>query len=112
MKKRVQGQKHTGAEFASVLKRLRIEAGLSQGDVRKALGYTSAQFVSNWERGLSIPPVETLGELAVFYSIPSEQLFKTYLEYRLRNLEAEIQMKISKLPKKPAKKTTHRKSIQ
>jgi transcriptional regulator with XRE-family HTH domain len=41
--------------LASFLKERRIAAGLSQIDVSRKLGYTSAQFVSNWERGIAKP---------------------------------------------------------
>lgn len=44
------------------LKEKRTCAGLSQWDVAKKLGYSSPQFVSNWERGLSDPPIMTLAE--------------------------------------------------
>ena len=37
------------------LKKMRLKAGLSQRDVSTALGYTSPQYVSNWERGKSHP---------------------------------------------------------
>ncbi len=38
------------------LRSARVSAGLTQLDVTNALGYTTAQFCSNWERGISIPP--------------------------------------------------------
>ncbi|MBX3033569.1 MAG: helix-turn-helix transcriptional regulator [Bdellovibrionaceae bacterium] len=34
----------------------RIKSGLTQAQVARKLGYTSAQFVSNWERGVARPP--------------------------------------------------------
>lgn len=44
-------------KLAEALKQAREKAELSQGEVAKALGYSSPQFVSNMERGLcSIPP--------------------------------------------------------
>ena len=36
------------------LKSKRENASLSQGDVAKKLKYTSPQFISNWERGISL----------------------------------------------------------
>lgn len=39
------------------IKEARIDAGLTQGELAKAFGYSSAQFISNAERSLcSLPP--------------------------------------------------------
>lgn len=44
-------------ELKNFLKDARKRAGLSQGELAKILGYTTPQFVSNWERGkCSVPP--------------------------------------------------------
>lgn len=43
------------------LKEIRLKADMSQGELAKKLGYGSAQFVSNWERGVcSVPPPKIL----------------------------------------------------
>ena len=39
-------------EFGAYLKSKRTKAQLSQTEVSEALGYTSPQFISNFERGL------------------------------------------------------------
>lgn len=39
------------------LNRIRKEAGLSQMDLARSLGYSSKQIVSNWERGCCDVPV-------------------------------------------------------
>lgn len=57
------------------LRKLRTQAGLSQVDVSTKLGYRSNQFVSNWERGLSYPPMRSLFVLSNLYGIPAESLY-------------------------------------
>lgn len=57
------------------LRKLRTEAGLSQAEVSLKLGYRSNQFISNWERGISYPPVKSLFLLASLYKIPAESLY-------------------------------------
>lgn len=47
-------------EVGEYLKQLRLEAGLTQRDVSIALGYSSAQFISNFERGIAVPPLKKL----------------------------------------------------
>ncbi|RYZ80952.1 MAG: XRE family transcriptional regulator [Proteobacteria bacterium] len=66
------------------LREKRIAAGLSQKAVSLNLGYESAQFVSNWERGLSEVPANTLEKLCVLYKIPVDDIFQICLETSIR----------------------------
>lgn len=43
----------TRKEFGAFLQNMRINAGVSQREVSEAIGYSTAQFVSNIERGLA-----------------------------------------------------------
>ena len=61
--------------LAKFLKTSRVNSGLSQMDVANHLGYSTAQFISNWERGVSTPPIETIGTLAQLYKVSAEELF-------------------------------------
>lgn len=47
----------------------REAAGLTQSDVSHRLGYGSPQFISNWERGVSLPPLEVVPVLTRLYGI-------------------------------------------
>lgn len=69
------------------LKQTRKKAGLTQTDVAKEFGYTSPQFISNYERGLCAPSVETLGFLCELIGADKEFVIKELLrieEKRLR----------------------------
>lgn len=68
------------------LRVMRINAGYSQGDIAKRLGYSSPQFVSNWERGVSEPPIETLRKLADIYGINPEHLFKIVVGHAIEKI--------------------------
>jgi transcriptional regulator with XRE-family HTH domain len=57
------------------LKRKRIEAGLTQSEVAKTLGYTS-QFVTNWENGRSNPPTNVLVTLIHVLKIDKEEFIE------------------------------------
>lgn len=41
------------------LRKKREAADKTQWDIAKTLDYTSAQFVSNWERGIALPPQDS-----------------------------------------------------
>jgi transcriptional regulator with XRE-family HTH domain len=80
----------SGKDLADFLKRSRQAAGLSQKEVAAALGYKSSQFVSNWERGLSSPPIATLRKLCSVYKTTEEQTFAIIREIAVKNLEKEL----------------------
>lgn len=63
------------SKLASSLKKMRLGRDLSQTEVAKKLGYSSPQFISNWERGLASPPVKVLKRLAALYDTDALQIF-------------------------------------
>ncbi|MEK6773987.1 MAG: helix-turn-helix transcriptional regulator [Bdellovibrionota bacterium] len=82
--------------LGKILKEKRKKIGASQAEVAKKLGYSSPQFISNWERGLSAPPVTSLRTLASLYKISPENLFQIYLKTTLKMVETDIRRKFSK----------------
>jgi len=66
--------------LASYLKHKRILAGLSQGEVAKTLGYSSAQFISNWERGISSPPSNIIPQVADLYHLSVDEFVLVLLK--------------------------------
>lgn len=82
--------------LGKVLKDKREKAGFSQAEVSKKLGYSSPQFISNWERGLSTPPVTSLRAIAQLYKISPDNLFQIYLKTTLKQIEADLRKKFSK----------------
>lgn len=83
-------------DLSKFLKEKRLKAGLSQGAVAKKLGYTSPQFVSNWERGLSRPPVSTLRKIAQIYSISMDEMFEVVLQSTIGEVTADLTEKFFK----------------
>jgi transcriptional regulator with XRE-family HTH domain len=72
------------------LRQKRLDAGLSQLDVARVLGYASPQFVSNWERGLVSPPLETIAVLIDLYKIPANEVVERILGETRDYLEAHL----------------------
>lgn len=72
------------------LRQKRVDSGLSQLDVARELGYSSPQFVSNWERGLVSPPLETIAVLIDLYKIPSSEVVSKILEETRDYLESNL----------------------
>ena len=53
--------------------RLRRQKGMTHAKLAEKMAVTR-QTISNWERGISRPDVETLGRLAVLLEVPVDQL--------------------------------------
>lgn len=72
------------------LKSLRVEARLSQAEVASMLGHKTPQFISNWERGVCLPPIKDLKTLAGLFSISPEDLFEYVLTVHIDNIRREF----------------------
>jgi transcriptional regulator with XRE-family HTH domain len=68
------------------LRTKRLAVGLTQWDVARALAYTTAQFVSNWERGVSLPPVTVLAKLAKILRLDPNELVDVLITYQEKSL--------------------------
>ncbi len=59
--------------FKISLEAARVNAGLSQKEVAKALG-VSNKTVSSWENGKTFPSFEKINKLCDLYSVPFDNL--------------------------------------
>jgi len=64
------------------LKNAREKAGLTQHDVAQQLGYSTPQFVSNWERGISLPPLDVLPRVSDVLDLAPKNLIDTLHRYQ------------------------------
>jgi len=83
----------SGNKLGEYIREKRLAAGLTQTDVSKELGYKTAQFVSNWERGTSEAPFETLRIVAQIYSIPLEEMFEVTLKATIEKVTIDLKKK-------------------
>lgn len=79
--------------LAAFLKENRIKSGLSQAEVASILKYSTPQFISNWERGVSSPPLDKLGQLIELYRISRDELIDVMLNEAREHLETSIPRK-------------------
>lgn len=73
----------------ALLKAARINSGITQLEIAKKLGYSSPQFVSNWERGESLPPMDHFPKLANLLGISSKELIDCIHHYQESYLSLE-----------------------
>jgi transcriptional regulator with XRE-family HTH domain len=84
-------------QLPQYLKNKRVLAGHTQSHVAETLGYSTAQFVSNWERGESVPPITILKALAELYRLNPQELFDAVLADVLHKTKEDLTKKFQKV---------------
>ena len=69
-------KKESKKVFGQNLKRLRLERGMSQDELAKALGYTNRSSINKIEVGRSSVPTEKITHLAQILNVSPLELFK------------------------------------
>jgi transcriptional regulator with XRE-family HTH domain len=99
----------TTKTLSEFIQKARIEAGCSQFEVARKLGYGSPQFISNWERGVSSPPCRALPVLAEIFGVSSHVLFEHLVRDTVarveKSLEIEFESELRRYGSKGKKKT-------
>ena len=76
-------------EMGKEIRRLRQDRGLTQEALAAALN-VSAQTVSKWECGNSVPDVQLLPEIAVYFGVSIDQLFAMTPAQQMERIENRI----------------------
>ena len=76
-------------ELGKEIHRLRNSRGITQEALAEALNVT-AQTVSKWERGTSMPDVQMLPEISVYFGVSIDQLFTMAPELQMERIENRI----------------------
>ncbi|NJL25860.1 MAG: helix-turn-helix domain-containing protein [Calothrix sp. SM1_5_4] len=77
-------------KLGQYLKEVRENSELTQADVSQKLGYTSPQFISNIERGISVVPLKTLARMVSLYKVNPETVVKIILESQRKLLREKL----------------------
>ncbi len=66
--------KNLDRQLGKMFQRGRVESNMTQSAVCKILGYSSSQFLSNFERGLCSMPLPQLKKLIELYDLNGEDV--------------------------------------
>lgn len=80
--------------LSEMIQQRRVQIGKTQKQVAVDLGYTTPQFVSNWERNLSYPPVNKLEALAKSLRMKADDLKEAYIESKTNNLRSLLKREL------------------
>ena len=76
-------------EMGKEIRRLREERGITQETLAEVLNVT-AQSISKWERGTSMPDVQMLPQIAVYFGVTIDQLFDIAPDQQMERMENRI----------------------
>jgi len=90
--------------LSDFLKDKRTAAGLTQAEVAEKLGYTTAQFISNWERGISNPPIATIKKICQLYKVSNEEVYEIVLAQSIQEVTDSLRAKFNQITKEKKEK--------
>ncbi|MBX2986959.1 MAG: helix-turn-helix transcriptional regulator [Bdellovibrionaceae bacterium] len=76
--------------LGSYLKQKRAVIGLSQSEVASHLGYSTAQYISNFERGVCQPSMKILARLAKLYKLNIDEFFDVVVEQQKQEIASYL----------------------
>ena len=77
-------------KLGTFLRGAREKANLTQMEISSRLGYSSPQFISNIERGVSVAPLALLSKLVSAYKISPDPVIKIILESQSQMLRTKL----------------------
>lgn len=77
-------------KLGQFLKEVREQANYTQAEVSQKLGYTSPQFISNIERGISVVPLKTLARMVTLYKVNPESVVRIILDSQRKLLREKL----------------------
>jgi transcriptional regulator with XRE-family HTH domain len=77
-------------EFGEYLKEKRVAADLTQKEVADKIGYSSAQYISNFERGIALPPLNKLKIMVRLYRMPKSEVIQMVVEAKIKILNMHL----------------------
>lgn len=83
--------------LGSFLKEKRLKKKLSQAEFAERLGYSSPQFVSDWERGVSSPPMKKLPEISQVLGVKMEVVFELLVDLATIQLKESLIAEFKKI---------------
>ncbi|MBX2996061.1 MAG: helix-turn-helix transcriptional regulator [Bdellovibrionaceae bacterium] len=92
MKKRSQKQSLKPHNWGEMLRKKRVEKGMTQAELSEKLNYPNPQFISLMERGLSKVPLGTMGRLIEILDLDEE----TVIQHLVRDYEVCVRQDLRK----------------
>lgn len=82
------------SKLAATLKTARINANVTQKQLAKSLGWGTAQYVSNFERGLSTPPVKDIPKICSIINLDTKIVYRLLCDVQVERIQKKFKGKI------------------
>jgi transcriptional regulator with XRE-family HTH domain len=84
------GKQNLHQHLGAYLREKRERAGYTQSDIAQKLGYSTPQFISNFERGLCAPPMKNLKTFVKLYKISVDEIVNLIIKEQESTLRREL----------------------
>ena len=84
------GKQSLHHNLGAYLREKRERAGYTQSDIAQKLGYSTPQFISNFERGLCAPPMKNLKTFVKLYKIHVDEIVSLIVKEQETTLRKEL----------------------
>ncbi len=74
----------------NIFKEARERKGITQRELSQKMNYATPQFVSNWERGISLPPVRSLKTLCSEIDLELNGVIEFILDKKIKHFKNEM----------------------
>ena len=71
----------------------RLAADMSQKELATRLGYSTAQFVSNWERQMAKPPLKAIAKMVHLLNLDKDKVMVLYEKETARTLRRAFKVR-------------------
>lgn len=78
------------SKLGNLVRAAREKQNLTQADVGYGLGYTSAQFISNVERGVASLPVKQIAPVSRLLKLNEDAIIKAKADDKLQAIRAAV----------------------
>lgn len=78
--------------IGDLLAHARLTKNYTQGELAKLLGYSSPQYVSNWERGVCEPPLDKMHLIIKHLDLDPKLVFDQMMKDTARRLEQKLKL--------------------
>ena len=80
-------------KICKFLKKKRLDVNISQKELSQKLGYESPQIISNYERGVCLPPISSFKPLLKTLGIEQGEFIQLYLNEFERSIQRYFKQK-------------------
>ena len=82
------------SKLANALKKARMDSKVTQKQLAKSLGWGPAQYVSNFERVISAPPLKDIPKICSIINLDTKIVYRLLCDVQVERIQKKFKGKI------------------